>query len=169
MKKIVQITTLLLIFAVQFLFAQEPTAKQIPPFPEFTYMSTLQVSEDEYGIAKDYDYIMVSVNKTSVITSSDQWDDDQTIQEWVLEPIRQNKNGNWIYKWKGYSQTACAYYEIPAVWFPKECRWAYGYLTEKLCVGVDYTTFRNNLPAMHINVLPQTNINGQNATEKIRD
>lgn len=148
MRKILILSIFSFIFAA--LSAQEPAC--LPKYPEFGYISTLQVSEDEYGIAKDYDYITIAVTSNQVRLHSDQWEDTQTINEWILESVRKNKNGNWIYKWRGYSPTACAYYEIPAVWFPKEQRWSYGYLTEKLCVGVDYTTYRNNTPIMHNNL-----------------
>lgn len=145
MKKIAIISFLLCIFAA--LSAQEPAS--LPSYPEFSYISTLQVSEDEYGIANDYDYIMVTVTKNGVQLQNDHWDDFQKIESWELTPVRQNSNNNWIYKWEGYSPTACAYYSIPTVYFPKEKRWSCGYLTEKLCVGVDYTTYRNNTPVLH--------------------
>lgn len=146
MRFILQVTILFLIFAIR-LSAQETVC--MPTFPSFTYISTLQVSEDETGLQNDYEFITVQVTKQSVILHSDLWDDEQPITEgWKLVPIRRNKNGNFIYQWEGRSSTA--FYRIPVIYDPKYKRWSCGYLTEKLCVGVDYTTYRNNLPTKNL-------------------
>lgn len=146
MKFIVQLTIFTLIFTVR-LTAQEPT--NLPTVPNFTYTSTLQVSEDEYGIANDYQYIQIQVTANAVILDSDLWNDIQPITEgWKLVPIRKNRKGNYIYQWEGRSETA--FYRIPVVYNAKTKKWSCGYLTEKLCVGVDYTTYRNNLAVTNI-------------------
>lgn len=159
MKRILIITfSCVLVFSI---FAQKP--ETLPCYPEFNYISTFQYSEDEYGNRSDYDYIQIEISEKSVTLHSDYWDDTQQINEWVLTFQRKNKNGNYIYKWEGYSPTACAYYSIPAVYFPASKSWAVGYLTEKLCVGVDYTTYRNNISQTHVIH------NGKNTTGPIRN
>lgn len=132
-------TILMCIFAV-FSTAQEPAC--LPTHPDYQYTSTFQVSEDEYGIQHDYNLTQVFVTKDSVRLVSDYWDYSTPITEgWQLVPIRAKSNGVMVYEWQGRSPEA--FYRIPVIY--KQGKWLCGYLTEKLCVGVDYTVYRNNI------------------------
>lgn len=139
MKKTLIFSILLCIFAVFSANAQEPC---LPTAPNYQYTSTLQVSEDEYGIQTDYTLTQIFVTKDSVRLISDYWDYSTRITEgWKLVPVRAKANGVMVYEWQGRSPEC--FYRIPVIY--KNGKWLCGYLTEKLCIGVDYTVYRNNI------------------------
>lgn len=118
-----------------------------PEYPQFAYVSTMQVNEDRFGIDSNYNYIAISITKDSITFESEQWSDTQYIK-WELVSKGKSRNGNPVYQFEGRSQIGL--YIIPVVF--KDNRWYMGYLIERLCVGVDSTQYRT--ARVRVNEMP---------------
>ncbi len=129
----------------------------VPAYPQFGYVSTMQVNEDRFGIDSNYNRIHVSVERNGIRLQSQEWDEFIPL-EWELQYLHTNKNGVPMYQFHASSEYA--EYIIPTIY--KDGKWITGYLIERPAMGLESTQYATKHKRTIINQAPRyANSNSQ--------
>lgn len=128
----------------------------VPAYPQFAYISTMQVNEDRFGIDSNYNRINVSVERNGIRLESQEWDEFIPLN-WDLQYLHNNRNGVSVYQFHAVSDFA--EYIIPTVY--KDGKWITGYLIERPAMGLESTQYATKHKRTIINQAPRYASNQQ--------